>query len=256
MSAPLVALDNEVKCLRQGMALDGGSPTVLSMGNRFQSAGADVGSKIPGSIPEKLYIDSDFSATINSMSQCVPFHMRSTSSHWSRPTPIPFPSVVSRPVFEVNGATKLENFSDVPQTQQAPPFKTRSTQRRVRTVLIRNNLIKLTTNNGTGNQPIVYLPGGGYSITGTVTIPANSDVQLVGDGWITRISNVGFTGTMFHIKVPVLTDRSLTMRRARPAPPSVTSTFTEVRTNLVFVGNVTLDRPKRRRCRHDLNRQR
>lgn len=33
-----------------------------------------------------------------------------------------------------------------------------------------------------GQRPIVHIPAGNYNITQTLTIPANSDVQLVGDG--------------------------------------------------------------------------
>jgi Pectate lyase superfamily protein len=33
-----------------------------------------------------------------------------------------------------------------------------------------------------GNRPIVHIPEGNYLITSTITIPANTDIQLVGDG--------------------------------------------------------------------------
>ena len=33
-----------------------------------------------------------------------------------------------------------------------------------------------------GNRPIVHIPEGIYHITSTITIPANTDIQLVGDG--------------------------------------------------------------------------
>src|SRR5437773_12425284 len=31
-----------------------------------------------------------------------------------------------------------------------------------------------------GNRPVVHIPEGTYSITSTITIPANTDIQLVG----------------------------------------------------------------------------
>jgi hypothetical protein len=44
----------------------------------------------------------------------------------------------------------------------------------------------------TGSRPVVHLPAGNYSIQHTLTIPAGSDLQLVGDGGATSLN---WTGT-------------------------------------------------------------
>jgi hypothetical protein len=38
-----------------------------------------------------------------------------------------------------------------------------------------------------GRRPVIHLPAGSYAITSTTTIPANSEVQLVGDGFRTHL---------------------------------------------------------------------
>src|SRR6266540_5298343 len=38
-----------------------------------------------------------------------------------------------------------------------------------------------------GQRPIVHIPEGTYNLANTVTIPANSDVQLVGDGMFATV---------------------------------------------------------------------
>jgi pectin methylesterase-like acyl-CoA thioesterase len=38
-----------------------------------------------------------------------------------------------------------------------------------------------------GQRPVVHIPEGTYNLANTVTIPANSDVQLVGDGMFTTV---------------------------------------------------------------------
>jgi Concanavalin A-like lectin/glucanases superfamily/Phosphoesterase family/Pectate lyase superfamily protein len=45
-----------------------------------------------------------------------------------------------------------------------------------------------------GNRPVVHLPAGTYNISQTLTIPANSDLQLVGDGSNTSLSWSGSSG--------------------------------------------------------------
>ncbi|MCY3020206.1 MAG: glycosyl hydrolase family 28-related protein [Planctomycetota bacterium] len=53
-----------------------------------------------------------------------------------------------------------------------------------------------------GKRPVVHLPQGGYSIDATVVIPPNADVQIVGDGFRTRVSAGKGTGPMFEIRGP------------------------------------------------------
>src|SRR5262249_34092341 len=38
-----------------------------------------------------------------------------------------------------------------------------------------------------GNRPVVHIPEGTYHITSTITIPAGTDIQLVGDGNNTKL---------------------------------------------------------------------
>jgi Pectate lyase superfamily protein len=57
-------------------------------------------------------------------------------------------------------------------------------QRAINTAAIRN-----------GQRPIVHLPAGNYSITSTLSVPANSDMQIVGDGYHTRLIWAGASGT-------------------------------------------------------------
>jgi hypothetical protein len=42
-----------------------------------------------------------------------------------------------------------------------------------------------------GDRPVVHVPAGDYSITSTLTIPADADVQLTGDGYRTRLLRKG-----------------------------------------------------------------
>jgi hypothetical protein len=54
-----------------------------------------------------------------------------------------------------------------------------------------------------GQRPVVHLPKGSYSISSTITIPANLDLQLIGDGYGTAISWSGSSGgTMFRLSSP------------------------------------------------------
>src|SRR5436309_3100203 len=54
-----------------------------------------------------------------------------------------------------------------------------------------------------GQRPVIHFAAGDYGITSTITIPANSDVQLVGDGHRTHLSWTGSgTGPVIYIKGP------------------------------------------------------
>jgi hypothetical protein len=56
--------------------------------------------------------------------------------------------------------------------------------------------------NLSGQRPIVHLPVGNYSVGSTITIPANCDVQLVGDGYNTALTWAGGSGPMIQADGP------------------------------------------------------
>jgi hypothetical protein len=54
-----------------------------------------------------------------------------------------------------------------------------------------------------GQRPVVHLPGGSYSIASTLVIPANADLQLVGDGYLTNLKWTGTgAGPMLRLQGP------------------------------------------------------
>jgi hypothetical protein len=46
-----------------------------------------------------------------------------------------------------------------------------------------------------GQRPVVHLPVGNYALTQTLEVPANTDVQIIGDGGLTQLQWGGVTGT-------------------------------------------------------------
>jgi chitodextrinase len=46
-----------------------------------------------------------------------------------------------------------------------------------------------------GQRPVVHLPVGNYALTQTLVVPANTDVQIIGDGGLTQLQWGGPTGT-------------------------------------------------------------
>jgi hypothetical protein len=46
-----------------------------------------------------------------------------------------------------------------------------------------------------GKRPVVHIPSGQYSVTATITIPGNSDVQIIGDNMQTIINWSGSTSS-------------------------------------------------------------
>jgi hypothetical protein len=46
-----------------------------------------------------------------------------------------------------------------------------------------------------GQRPVVHLPQGSYNITQTIVVPANTDLQIVGDGGVTGLGWGGAAGT-------------------------------------------------------------
>jgi hypothetical protein len=61
------------------------------------------------------------------------------------------------------------------------------------TALIQQAINIAVTQNG--ERPVVHLPAGNYSITSALSVPANSDMQIVGDGYYTRLIWAGGSGT-------------------------------------------------------------
>jgi hypothetical protein len=53
-----------------------------------------------------------------------------------------------------------------------------------------------------GNRPVVHIPWGQYSVASTITIPVNSDVQIVGDGMQTTINWNGSTSSPVFALLP------------------------------------------------------
>ena len=45
-----------------------------------------------------------------------------------------------------------------------------------------------------GQRPVVHLPKGSYSIGTTLSVPANADLQIVGDGWNSQLNWSGVAG--------------------------------------------------------------
>jgi hypothetical protein len=54
----------------------------------------------------------------------------------------------------------------------------------------------------TGQRPVVHIPKGHYALAQTVTVPANSDVQIVGDGYGTKLSSLNAGGVMVELEGP------------------------------------------------------
>ncbi len=53
-----------------------------------------------------------------------------------------------------------------------------------------------------GNRSVIHLQKGSYSITTPITIPANSDVQIIGDGDATSVNCSGSCGSVFLLHSP------------------------------------------------------
>jgi hypothetical protein len=54
----------------------------------------------------------------------------------------------------------------------------------------------------TGQRPVVHIPKGHYALSQPVTVPANSDVQIVGDGYSTNLSLSNPGGTAIQLNGP------------------------------------------------------
>jgi Malectin domain/Pectate lyase superfamily protein len=54
----------------------------------------------------------------------------------------------------------------------------------------------------TGQRPVVHIPRGQYNLTQTITVPANSDMQIVGDGYGSNLSSSNAGGTTVLLNGP------------------------------------------------------
>jgi hypothetical protein len=64
-----------------------------------------------------------------------------------------------------------------------------------------------------GNKPVVHLNTGSYSISSTLSVPANSDIQIIGDDWWTKLNGAAGVNPVLKINGPchvVLRDFSMT----------------------------------------------
>lgn len=57
-------MDNELKTTVNGSGTFGWSVTTLIVGDRHQGSGGQVGWRVNGPVPEKCFIDTDFNATV------------------------------------------------------------------------------------------------------------------------------------------------------------------------------------------------
>jgi hypothetical protein len=62
--------------------------------------------------------------------------------------------------------------------------------------------INLAIAQNNGNRPVVHIPWGQYSVSSTITIPGNSDVQIIGDNMQTMINWNGPTSSPVFLLLP------------------------------------------------------
>jgi hypothetical protein len=139
---------------------------VLSMGNAYVST-------TPFSVQNKSYSTNQISGDLTSISDTV---LSSTSIKDAPPMmPGPLPNY-NRAIYEV------------PQGASGATI-----QQIIDQAVAQNN----------GNRPVVHMPWGQYSVTSTITIPGNSDVQIVGDNMQTIINWNGSTSSpVFELLPP------------------------------------------------------
>jgi hypothetical protein len=152
---------------------------VLSMGNTYVSTS-------PFSVQNKTYSTNEISGDLTSINDTV---VSSTSISDAPPMmPGPLPNY-NRAIYEV------------PQGASGATIQ---------------QIIDQAVAQNSGNRPIVHIPWGQYSVTSTITIPASSDVQIVGDNMQTIINWSGTTSSpVFAILPPShATVRNLTINAA------------------------------------------
>ena len=174
---PLTLIDNTIEgaitAAQSGQAVtlaNGATSTpnsyVLSMGNTYVSA-------TPFSVQNVTYGANEMSGDLTSINDTV-----LSISHINAPLPMmpgPLPNY-KRTIY------------DVPQGASGSTIQATIDQ-----AIAQNN----------GNRPVVHIPWGQYSVSSTITIPSNSDVQIVGDNMQTIINWNGPTSSpVFALLAP------------------------------------------------------
>ncbi len=127
---------------------------VMSMGNTYVSA-------TPFSVQNITYAANEISGGLTSISDAVVAASSIKNAIPMMPGPLPN---YNRTIYEVpQGATG------------------ETIQRTIDQAIAENN----------GNRPVVHIPWGQYSVNSTITIPGNSDVQIVGDNMQTIVNWTG-----------------------------------------------------------------
>jgi hypothetical protein len=149
---------------------------VLSMGNTYTST-------TPFSVQNETYETNEISGDLTSMSDAVVSTSSIKDAIPMMPGPLPN---YNRTIY------------DVPQGASGETI-----QQTIDQAIAENN----------GNRPVVHIPWGQYSVNSTITIPGNSDVQIVGDNMQTVINWNGSTSSPVLALLPPshVTFRSLTI---------------------------------------------
>jgi hypothetical protein len=122
---------------------------------------------------------------------------------------------ISSPVSVTGSGSNLTEYNDSIVSRSninptAPSYSTPpNTTRTIYEVTARSSAatIQAAINNAVaqqGNRPVVHLQAGYYNIASTISIPANLDVQIIGDGGQTGLTWTGSAGTgpMFEFHSP------------------------------------------------------
>jgi hypothetical protein len=138
---------------------------VLSMGNTYVST-------TPFSVQNVTYDTNEISGDLTSISDAVVSTSSIKDALPMMPGPLPN---YNRTIY------------DVPQAASGETI-----QQTIDQAIAENN----------GNRPVVHIPWGQYSVNSTITIPGNSDVQIVGDNMQTIINWNGSTSSPVFALLP------------------------------------------------------
>lgn len=95
--------------------------------------------------------------------------------------------------------------------------------------------------NHKGQRPVVHLPAGTYRIASTITIPANADVQIVGDGAMTELIWAGAgTGPVISLLGPSKASLSELQVRGADAAEGIVASNIDQPGSRVFMEGVEL----------------